>query len=47
MPSKVGEEITYLYPNFNSSTIKVKEWINDFIPHVIMDVITYPFWDLS
>ena len=45
MPSKVWNEITYPFPNFNSCTIEVWEWISNFIPHIIMDVITYPCWD--
>ena len=40
-------EITYTFPNFNGATDEVSEWINDFIPHFIMDVIIYPGWDLS
>ena len=35
MPSKVWDEITYPVPNFN----EVWEWISNFIPHIIMDVI--------
>ena len=38
MPGKMWDEITY-------SFLKVKEWIINFIPHFIMDVITYPCWD--
>ena len=42
IPSKVWDEITYPFPNFNGGTIEVWEWISDFIPHSIMDVITFP-----
>ena len=35
-------EITYIFPDFNSV---VREWISNFIPFFIMDVITYPSWD--
>ena len=47
MLSKVWDEITYPFPNFNSSTVEVWEWMNNFIPHFMMDVITYQDWDLS
>ena len=46
-PNKVWDEITYPFPNFNGCTIEVWEWISNFIPHFIIDVITYPWWDLS
>ena len=39
MPSEAWDEITY--PNFNGYTIEVSEWIDNSIPHFIMDVITY------
>ena len=39
--SKVCEEITYPFPNFNGVTVEVWERINDFIPHFIIDTITY------
>ena len=38
MPSKVWDEITYPFPNFNGCTVEVWEWISKFIPHFIMDV---------
>ena len=38
MPSKVWDEITYPFPNFNIATTEVWVWINDFISHFIMDV---------
>ena len=43
MPSKVWDEITYPFPNFNGAAVEVWEWISNFIPHFIMVVkITYP-----
>ena len=39
------DEIIYPFPNFNGSTVEVWEWINNFITHFIIDVITYPGWD--
>ena len=39
MPSKVWGEITYPFLNFNGTTIEVYEWISNFIPHFIVDVI--------
>ena len=44
IPSKVWIEITYPFPNFNGATVEVWEWIYNFIPQFIMDVITYPCW---
>ena len=44
MRSKVWDEITYLFPNFNGYTAKVREWISN-IPHFLIDVITYPCRD--
>ena len=44
MPSKVWDEITQPFPNFNSAT-EVWEWINTFNSHFIMQVITCPCWD--
>ena len=38
-------ELTYLFLNLNISTVEVWEYISDFIPHFIMDVVTYPWWD--
>ena len=43
--SIVRDKITYPFPNFNGCTVEVCEWISNFIPHFIMDVITYPRWD--
>ena len=39
--SKVGNKITYQFPNFNGCTFEVWEWIRNFISYFIMDVITY------
>ena len=39
---KVWEEISYPFLNFNGCTVEVYEWISHFVPHLIMDVITYP-----
>ena len=39
------EEITYPFPNVNGFSIGVWELISNFIPYIIMDVITHPFWD--
>ena len=47
MPSKVWDEITYPFPNFNSCVTELGNEISNFIPHFIMDVINYPSWDLS
>ena len=40
MLSKVWDEITFLFPNFNGAPVEVWEWISNLIPHIIMDVIT-------
>ena len=45
MLSKVWGEATYPFPNLNSAAIEVGELTNNFIPHFIIDVITYPYWD--
>ena len=42
MPSKLWEEITHPFPNFNVFTANVWEWIRNFILHFIMDVIKSP-----
>ena len=41
---KVWDEFTYLFPNFNSATVTVWKWINNLIPHLIMDVIHAVDW---
>ena len=45
MLGKVWDEITYPFLNFNGAAVEVLEWISNYIPHFIMDVITYPCWD--
>ena len=46
MPSKVWDEITHPFPDFNGATVEVWEWMIIFIPQFIMTVITYdPYWD--
>ena len=47
MPSKVSDEITYPFLNFNGATSEVGELVNNFILHFTMDVITYPCWYYS
>ena len=42
MPGKMWDEITYPFSNFKGARCEVWEWISNFIPHVIMDVITHP-----
>ena len=37
----------YPFPNFNGYTVAVWEWINNFIPHFIMAVITCPWLGFS
>ena len=44
---EVWDEITYPFLNFNSAAIDIWERMNNFIPHFIMDVITYPWWDAN
>ena len=39
------DEITYPFLNFNDYT--VGKWISSFIPHFMMDIIIYPYWDLK
>ena len=45
MPSKVWDEITYPFPNFNCATVELWGWISNFSSHIMMAVITYPCWD--
>ena len=47
MPNKVCNEITYPFPNFNGCTVEAWEWMINFIPHFIMDVIIHPCWGES
>ena len=39
MPTKIWDEITYPFPNFNGATVDVWEWMIHFIPHFVMDVM--------
>ena len=39
--------ITNLFLNFNGCTVEVWEWISNSIPHFIVGVIPYPWWDWS
>ena len=41
MPSKVWSEITSPFPNFKGN-VEVWNWVYYFMPHFIIDVITYP-----
>ena len=43
--SKVWDKIAYPFLNFNGCTVEVWEWINNFIPGFVMDVITDACWD--
>ena len=45
MPSKVWIEIAYPFPNLNSATEKVWEWISRFIQHFLMHVIGILCWN--
>ena len=42
---KLWDGIIYSFLNFNGCTVEVSEWISNFIPRFIMDVITFPCWD--
>ena len=47
MLSKVWDEITYSFPNFNGAAVEVWEWIINIIAYFIMDVVSYPCWNKS
>ena len=47
MAKKVCNEIPNPFPSFNGCTVEVWRWDSNFIPNIIMDVTTYPCWDLS
>ena len=47
MPGNVWDEIPYPFPNFNDCTVEVWDGISNFIPHIIIDVITDPYLDWS
>ena len=40
VPVSPNPVITYPFPNFNGKTVEVWEWISNFIPHFVVDVIT-------
>ena len=44
-PNNVWNEIAYPSRNFKGYAVEVSEWISNFIPHFIMDVITYACCD--
>ena len=35
------DETTYRFIKFNGTTVEVYEWISNFIPHFMMDLVTY------
>ena len=39
--SKVWDEITYPFINFNGCTVEINEWISNLISHFITGVITF------
>ena len=43
MPSKVWDEITHPFANFNGANLEVWEWTNNFSSHYIVNVITCPW----
>ena len=45
MHSKLCDEIACPFPSFNGWTVEVFEWISNFTPNFIVDVITYTCWD--
>ena len=47
MASKVWDNTTYPFPNFNGVIVEVWELLSNFILHSIKGVITYPWWDSS
>ena len=42
MQSKMYGEMSPEFPNFSGCTGEIWEWISNFIPHSLIDVITYP-----
>ena len=38
-------EVIYPFPNVFGCTIEVCEWVANFLPHLSMEVISYPSWD--
>ena len=49
MASKVWDELIIIHSEtWTIGPLKLgREWISNFILHFIMDVITYPCWDIS
>ena len=45
MPRKVWDEIIHPFPNFHGSIVEGWEWMSNFIPHFIVDVIIYQYID--
>ena len=43
----VWHKITHPFQNFNGASVEVWEWIRNCITHIVMDIITYPCWDLN
>ena len=43
--SKVLDEITYSFLNFNACTVEVWEWLSNVISHLTRQGITYPLWE--
>ena len=41
------DEIIYPFSNIIKGTVEVWEWISNYLPDIIMHVITYPCWDQS
>ena len=41
MLSKMWDEVTYYFRNFNDATVAVWGWKSNLIPHIMIDVITY------
>ena len=44
IPSKVWDEITYPFPNFDGCIGEVWKWISKFISYLVMGVITHATW---
>ena len=44
-PNKVWDDIVHPIPNYIGANVEIWKWLSNFIPHLIMDVITYPCWD--
>ena len=43
---KMWDKIIWPFPNFNGCTVEVWEWTSNFIPHLTMYAITYPWWSV-